>query len=491
MDSATFREAGHRLVDKLAELMDSLPERPVTRNFSPSTIRDAFGLTDPLPDGGCDPRELLEQTADRLFTYSLFNAHPKFFGYITAGPAPIGILGDLLASGVNANVSGWPLSPAATEIELQTVRWIAELIGYPAGAGGVLVSGGNMANLLCFFAARAAKAPWKVREDGMTGGSGRRLIVYGSAEMHTWIQKAADLSGIGTSSIRWIPTDVDLRMDVGALARQIDADRAEGHVPFMVVGTAGSVSTGAVDPLRAIRDLCRARDLWFHVDGAYGGFAAAVPDSPDDLRALADADSVAVDPHKWLYAPLEAGCALVRDAAALRGAFSYHPVYYHLDEEVTNFLDYGMQNSRGFRALKVWLALRHVGADGYRTMISDDIRLSRAMAAAVEDHAELALLTQSLSITAFRFVPADLKARAGTPAVEAYLNELNEKLLDVIQRGGRAFVSNAVIGGRYALRACIVNFLTGRADVAELPGIVVDAGREIDAALRPRELRAG
>jgi aromatic-L-amino-acid/L-tryptophan decarboxylase len=490
MDAATFRDIGHRLVDKLAELIESLPERPVTRDVAPSAIRSAFGLTDPLPAHGTDPRELIEQTADQLFTYSLFNAHPRFFGYITAPPAPIGILGDLLAAGVNANVGGWRLAPAATEIELQTVRWIAELIGYPPDCGGLLVSGGNMANMICLFAARAARAPWNVREDGLPGGSGRRLVVYGSAETHTWIQKAADLSGIGTKSIRWIPTDDELRMDVAALGRQIRADRAGGCVPFLVVGTAGSVSTGAVDPLPAIGDLCRAEGLWFHVDAAYGGFAAAVPEAPDDLRALKHADSVAVDPHKWLYAPLEAGCALVRHPAALRGAFAYYPPYYQFDEAVTNMVDFGMQNSRGFRALKVWLALRHVGADGYRTMISDDIRLSRALAAAVEQHPELALLTQSLSITTFRFVPADLRANAGAAPVETYLNALNEKLLDTVQRGGRAFVSNAVIAGKYALRACIVNFRTGPGDVDALPGIVVEAGREIDAAMRPRELRA-
>jgi len=457
--------------------------------LAPSAVRSAFGLTESLPEQGSDPGELLEQTAARLFKHSLFNAHPRFFGYITAPPSPIGVLGDFLASAVNANVGGWRLSPAATEIELQTVRWIAELIGYPTDCGGLLVSGGNMANLVCFFAARAAKAPWNVREEGMLGGSGRRLVVYGSAETHTWIQKAADLSGIGTRSIRWIPTDADLRMNVAALGRQIEVDHADGCVPFMVVGTAGSVSTGAVDPLPAIGELCRERGLWFHVDAAYGGFAAGVPEAPDDLRALTGADSVAVDPHKWLYAPLEAGCALVRDPAALRGAFAYHPPYYHFDEAATNLVDFGMQNSRGFRALKVWLALRHVGAGGYRKMISDDIRLSRAMADAISRHAELALLTQALSITTFRFVPPDLAAAVGTPAVEAYLNELNEKLLDTVQRRGDAFVSNAVVGGRYALRACIVNFHTGTADVEALPDIIVRVGRELDAARRPNELR--
>ncbi len=328
-------------------------------------------------------------------------------------------------------------------------------------------------------------AGWDVRQHGVVGESGRRLRVYVSAETHTWIQKAADLGGLGTESIRWIPTDAALRMEVTALRRAIDADTAAGDVPCLVVGTAGSVSTGAVDPLPAIGALCKERGIWFHVDGAYGGFAAAVPEAPEDLRGLSQADSVAVDPHKWLYAPLEAGCALVRDPEALRAAFAYHPAYYHFDEHVTNYVDYGPQNSRGFRALKVWLALKHVGAAGYRTMIADDIRLSQAMAAAVERHAELQLATQDLSITTFRYVPRDLRPNLGEASVERHLDALNRELLDRLQRGGEAFVSHAVLGGRYVLRACIVNFHTARADVEALPEIVVRIGRTVDAALRP------
>jgi glutamate/tyrosine decarboxylase-like PLP-dependent enzyme len=274
-------------------------------------------------------------------------------------------------------------------------------------------------------------------------------------------------------------------MDVAALRRHLEADAAAGDTPCLVVGTAGSVSTGAVDPLRQIAAACREHRAWFHVDGAYGGFAAAVPDAPEDLRALAEADSVAVDPHKWLYAPLEAGCALVRDAEALRAAFAYHPPYYHFEERATNYVDYGPQNSRGFRALKVWLALRHVGAAGYRTMIGDDIRLSRAMAHAVTRHSELELVTQGLSITTFRFVPKDLKAAANHPETGRYLDALNRELLDRLQRGGEAFVSNAVVGGRYVLRACIVNFHTTRADVEALPEIVARVGRAAHAQLRP------
>jgi glutamate/tyrosine decarboxylase-like PLP-dependent enzyme len=485
MDATTFRALGHRLVDQIAECLEDLPNGPVTRDASPSAVRDALGLTGPLPESGMDPGALLERTAELLFGHSLFNAHPRFFGYITAPPAPIGILGDFLAAAVNPNVGAWTLSPAATEIESQTVRWIAELVGYPVECGGLLVSGGNMANFACFLAARAAKAGWDVRERGIAGESGRKLRVYGSAETHTWIQKAADIGGLGTASIRWIPTDGRLRMDVAALRRQLEVDAAAGDVPCLVVGTAGSVSTGAVDPLRDIAAVCREYGAWFHVDGAYGGFAAALPDAPDDLHALREADSVAVDPHKWLYAPLEAGCALVRDADALRAAFAYHPPYYHFDERATNYVDYGPQNSRGFRALKVWLALRHVGAAGYRAMIADDIRLSQAMAEAVSRHAELQLTTQELSITTFRYVPVDLRAQVGEPPAEQHLDALNRALLDRLQRGGEAFVSNAVLGGRYVLRACIVNFHTARADVEALPEIVARIGRTVDAELRP------
>ena len=365
---------------------------------------------------------------------------------------------------------------------------MAELIGYPVDCGGLLVSGGNMANFVCFLAARAAKADWNVREEGITGDSRRRLRVYGSAETHTWIQKAADLAGLGTASIRWIPTDADLRMDVAALRRQIDSDAAAGDIPFIVVGTAGTVSTGAVDPLPDIAALCKARNIWFHVDGAYGGFAVAAPEAPDDLRALSDADSVAVDPHKWLYAPLEAGCALVRDPEKLRAAFAYHPAYYQFEERATNYVDFGPQNSRGFRALKVWLALRHVGAAAYRKMISDDIRLSRAMAAAIRRYPELQFMAQGLSITTFRYVPADLQNSLGQDLIENYLDALNQELVDRIQRGGEAFVSNAVIRGRYVLRACIVNFHTDAVDVEAVPEIAVRLGRTVDARLRPQTL---
>ena len=376
----------------------------------------------------------------------------------------------------------------ASEIEAQTVRWIAELIGFPTNCGGLLVSGGNMANMVCFWAARQARAGWDARTEGLMGGKARRLRVYCSKETHTWVQKAADLSGVGTEGVRWVPTDDRLRMQPAKLQEQIRADLEAGDRPFLVVGTAGSVSTGAVDPLPEIAEICRAHDLWFHVDGAYGGLAAMLPEASSDLRGLSEADSIAVDPHKWLYAPLEAGCALVRDEARLREAFAYHPPYYHFGVEAINFLDYGPQNTRGFRALKVWLALQQVGRQGYVQMLSDDIQLAKELYQRASGHPELEAFTHALSITTFRFVPPGLQI--GTEETEAYLNQLNTELLTRLQNGGEAYVSNAVIGGKFVLRACIVNFRTSLADIEALPEIVVRIGRAVDAVLRPENLKS-
>jgi glutamate/tyrosine decarboxylase-like PLP-dependent enzyme len=359
----------------------------------------------------------------------------------------------------------------ATEIEAQTVRWIAEFIGYPTTCGGLLVSGGNMANFVCVLAARTAKAGWDVRKAGLMTET-KRLLVYASRETHTWIQKAADLFGFGTDSIRWIPVDEHQRMNTADLRRQIAADRARGDQSFLVVGTAGSVSTGAVDPLQEIGSICREFDMWYHIDGAYGALAAAIPDAPEDLRALSGADSVAVDPHKWLYAPLEAGCALVRRPEDLRNAFSYRPPYYHFGEDVLNLVDYGPQNSRGFRALKVWLALQQIGRIGYVETIAEDMRLSRKLHQLLQNHPEFEALTQSLSINTFRHVPPDLRSKIGQPEVEESLNRLNRALLDRVEKSGEAFLSNAVIDGKVALRACIVNFRTSEEDIEALPEIL-------------------
>jgi glutamate/tyrosine decarboxylase-like PLP-dependent enzyme len=419
-----------------------------------------------------------------LVQHSLFNGHPRFFGYITSSAAPLGALADLLAAAINQNCGLRNLSPVANEIEMQTVDWLAELVGFPRPCGGVLVSGGNMANLLGFFAARHARLPWNARRDGIRHGQAQP-VVYASRETHTWIEKAADLSGIGTNAIRWIGTDPAQRLRLDELERSIAADRAAGHLPFLIVGTAGNVSTGAVDPLTAIAAIAARENLWLHVDGAYGAPAAVLPEASADLKALALADSVALDPHKWLYNPIEVACTLARDPAALRNAFSYRPAYYRFEDHTDGGLDYfehGLQNTRGFRALKVWLCLQQAGRDGYAQRIRADIDLAQRLHALAAAEPELEAGTQHLSITTFRYVPSDVLA--DTAASAAYLDELNRRLVAALQTGGEVYVSNAVIEGRQFLRACIVNFRTTTADIEALAKIVVLRGRDLHRALR-------
>ena len=482
MTPQAFREAGHRLVDAIAAFLESLPARPVTRDETPSALRALLPLS--LPREGAPAADLLDEATRLLVDHSLFNGHPRFLGYITSSAAPIGALADCLAAAVNPNVGAWQLSPIASEIEGQCVRWIAELLGLPAASEGLLVSGGNMANFVCFLAARRAKGDTAVREKGV--GQGAPLVAYASAETHTWLQKAADLFGHGTQAVRFVPVRDDLTIDTEALVRRIDDDRRAGLRPFLLVGNAGSVSTGAVDPLPRLAEIARAHDLWFHVDGAYGAPAVLCEEAPADLNGLALADSVAVDPHKWLYSAVEAGCALVRHPGALHDTFSYTPPYYRFDGEEedprVNYYERGPQNSRGFRALKVWLGLRQAGVDGYRRMIGDDIRLSRALQRAVEAEPRLEAWTQGLSITTFRYVPAGVKP--GTPDADAYLDRLNEELLHRLKASGEIFVSNAVVRGAFLLRACIVNFRTSLADVETLPAIVVRHGDALDTELR-------
>ncbi len=480
LSSDDFRAAGHQLVDRIADFFDSLPQRPVTTGETPSAIRQWLDADRSLPMQGTDAAELLNRSAGLLFDHSCFNAHPRFWGYVTSSAAPIGVLGEMLAAAANPNCGAWLLSPMASEIEAQSIRWIAEMLNYPTDCGGLFVSGGNMANIVGFLAARQAKGGRDVRSKGVDGA---RLRAYGSKETHTWIQKAADIGGLGTDSVRWIATDNRMRIDLDALRTQIRADLAAGDKPFMVIGNAGTVSTGAVDSLPELAEICREFDLWFHIDGAYGGFAAVCPDAPPEFAGLGAADSVAVDPHKWLYAPIEAGCALVRDISKLRDAFAYHPPYYSFGVEAINYFDLGPQNSRGFRALKVWLALQQAGRDGYAQMISDDMRLSRAMFDCIARYPGLEALTQGLSITTFRYVPPDLKRDSDD--VDNYLNDLNRQLLSRLQQGGEAYLSNAIVDGKYALRACIVNFRTTTQDVEALLPILVRLGKQVDAELRP------
>jgi aromatic-L-amino-acid decarboxylase len=483
-----FRSLGHALVDSIADFLHDLPKAPTAANLLPDTLRSALGVR-AMPEQGRDIAPVIDEFSEKFFRLSTHNGSPRFFGYITSSAAPIGALADLLAAAVNPNCGAWALSPVATEIENETIRWLSEFMGLPGKWDGVLVSGGNMANMVGFTAARTAKAGWDIRATGLAGQDAKRLVLYTSKETHTWVNKAADIGGLGTNAVRWIPTDDELRMRVDLLEESIVADRAAGLTPFMVIGTAGTVGTGATDPLPAIAKICGKYNLWFHVDGAYGAPAVALADAGDDLKGLRLADSIAIDPHKWLYSPLEAGCILTRHHSALRDAFAFKPHYYQFDDnegqEVRNYFEYGPQNSRGFRALKIWLAFQQVGASGYRRMIADDIALAHELHEMLGGHDCLERGTVALSITTFRYVPHDLRGAPDDGSLTTYLNELNERIVTAVRLSGEAFLSNAYLDGRFMLRACIVNFRTTLKDVAVLPDLVTRIGRELDAKLRP------
>lgn len=479
-----FKKTGHYLIDAIADFIDTIKQKPVTTGESPKQLQAILGNAN-LPEHGTNAMELFSKTVDLMFDHSLLNGHPKFFGYITSSPAPVGALADLLAASVNPNVGANILSPMATEIEKQTVRWLAEFIGVAPSYGGLLVSGGNMANFTAFLAARTIKAPASIKEDGIDN-SVQKLMVYCSAATHTWIEKAAVLFGLGTRSIRWVETDANNKMNIEALDKAIKTDIQNGCNPLMVIGNAGDVSTGAVDDFKSIATVCKKHKLWFHIDGAYGIPAAVIPGLKTLFAGIEEADSIALDPHKWLYSPLEAGCTLVKDPNHLIKTYSSHPVYYNFSSDepsVQNYYEYGLQNSRGFRALKVWIILQQAGRSGYEEMIAEDIRLSKLLFELAGKHAELEAVTQSLSITTFRYVPLNYN----NTSKQDYLNTLNEALLNRLQQAGEVFLSNALINGKYCLRSCIVNFRTSEKDIYEVIEIVVREGRKIHAYLQQHD----
>ena len=475
-----FRKIGHQLIDDISDFLSAIDEKPVTVKESPSQLQSLLGITS-LPEKGMLATKLISRTTDLLLNHSLLNGHPKFMGYITSSAAPIGALGDLLAASINPNVGAHILSPMATEIEKQTVQWLAELIGVSPNYGGILVSGGNMANFTAFLAARTAKAPKTVKEDGLSTIP-KKLTIYCSKTTHTWIDKAAFLFGLGTNSVRWIQTDSANRMNNKILEETIKNDIENDCQPIMVIGTAGDVSTGVVDNLKGISTICKTYNLWFHIDGAYGVPAAIIPKYKNLFDGLSEADSIALDPHKWLYSPLEVGCTLVKNPQHLIDTYSSHPEYYNFsnseDEFAQNFFEYGLQNSRGFRALMVWLSLQQIGRTGYEKLISEDIELSEMLFSLAEKNSELEAVSQNLSITTFRYIPFNSKKG------KDYLNKLNEELLNELQTGGELFLSNAVVNEMYCLRACIVNFRTSKKDIEEIIDIIIREGRKTHSKLQ-------
>jgi aromatic-L-amino-acid decarboxylase len=477
LDIEEFRRLGYRAVDLAAAHLAGLRDRPV---FAPMTAEERRALLElPLGEGGASPDALLDFVAEGIAPHSMGNGHPRFFGWVNSPPAPMGVLAELLAAALNPSCAGG--DHAAIYLERAAVRGLMELTGFPVeGSMGLLVSGGSMASLTALAAARqraAARDGWDVRGEGLAGHP--QLVLYVSEEGHGCLRKAAELLGIGGVGVRTVPVDGDFRMDVAALRAAIAADRAAGRRPFCVAASAGTVNTGAIDPLDALADLCAEEGVWLHVDGAYGALGVLDPAKAARYAAMARADSLALDPHKWLSVPVECGCVLVRDGALLREAFSLVPPYLRTEEEkgfggLPWFSEYGFQQSRGFRALKLWLTMQHMGRAGIGALVSRHNALARRLAALVDAAPDLERLAPvELSIVCFRYVPEALRGD------EARLDALNKALVEQVQAGGEAFVSSTVLRGRCALRACVLHYGTTEEDIAALVAVVQRAGARL------------
>jgi aromatic-L-amino-acid decarboxylase len=453
---AQIRQAGYRAVDLIADYLTSLPYGPVFRPVPPDVARSYAG--DAVPVAGSPVQAVLDDFASHVAPYPFGNGHPRFLAWVNSPPHPLGVFADALAAAMNPSVAGG--NHAAVHVEHQVVRWFADLAAFPASCSGLLVSGGSAATLTALAVARhraAERAGVDVRSEGLQGGR-RRCVLYLGDEGHGCARKAAELLGIGSRYVRTIASDDRHRMQPGLLRRQIERDRSAGLVPVAVMASVGTVNTGAIDPLERIADVCADHDVWLHVDGAYGGPAALLLDQFAAIRAaLAGADSLALDPHKWLYVPVDAGLVLIRDGAAARDAFSLVPPYLRTDGDPGGvggpvwYSEYGFDQTRPFRALKVWMMLKHLGLDGYRDLIAHDLAVAERLAAGVRAAPDLQLLSHGLSVVCFRCRPS------GGTRDDDRLDSLNRQVLSAVQLGGRAFLAGTTVDGVFALRACVVN----------------------------------
>jgi len=472
-----------QLVTEYFSEVSNLPVFPETRGGDTIT---KIGTTLPLAG---EPLEQLLDDCRTIIANSRHNGHPRFFGYVASPATPPGAFADLIASALNANQTSWRSGPAATEIERTVINWLAELIGYGSRdhpSHGLLISGGSMANLTALLIAHRTKSGPDVGSKGLWN-SAAPMTIYASDQIHMSIPKAADILGLGRAQVRLIPCDDRFRMNLTVLRQTIAGDLESGLKPFCIVGSAGTVNTGAVDPLDEIADVAKEYNLWFHIDGAYGALAALDEAKRPLFRGLQRADSISLDPHKWLYVPIDSGCLLFRDEARARAAFSfegadYIKVHEQNEAEAFAFWNYGPELSRRFRALKIWLTLRYYGVKRIARTIAEDNAIAAYLGEQVEVAKDFELLAApELSICCFRYVPFAFQSRlesddeAARDAVDAELDHLNTQIMNAVQRGGRAYLSSATIRGKFALRACITNFRTARADIDQTLEIIREA----------------
>jgi glutamate/tyrosine decarboxylase-like PLP-dependent enzyme len=469
-DWQAMRRLGHRMVDDMITYLQKLRERPAWQPLPPH-VKDKLKQALPLKPQGAE--SAYQEFVENVLPYPHGNIHPRYWGFVNGTGTVLGIFSEMLAATVNPNVGG--ADHSAVYVEQQVLDWCKEMLGYPAQASGILVSGGSMANLVGLAVARNTQLEFDIRAEGVRAVPGL-MTVYCSTETHSSVQKAMELLGLGSKALRKVPVDRDFCIDLAGLEKMIAADRAAGHQPFCIVGNAGTVNTGAIDSLDRLAEISRRERLWFHVDGAFGSLAALVPEMRDRLRGLTRADSIAFDLHKWMYLPYEAGCVLVKNKAAHEKAFALIPAYLDRHERGLMagppwFANYGFQLSRGFRALKIWLELKAHGLDKFRRLIRQNIAQAHYLAALVEKSESLELLAPvPLNVVCFRFTSKRLD--------EAGHNRLNRELLMELHERGIAVPTSTVLHGKYALRAAITNHRSRKVDFESLVHETERLGKE-------------
>ena len=473
--------------DLVQEYLERLPSLAIDRPRTAAEVRDL--VAQEIPEEGISDAALGEYLRSIVFDSAMYTGHPAFLAYVSGSGTAPGAVADLIAAAINQNVGGWRLGPGATELELYLTSWFADRFGLPERAGGLITSGGSMANFVALKVARDRALGVDVRAKGLGDA---RLTAYTSADVHFATTRAADMLGLGSDAVRLVETDDRFRLDVDAMVRRIDRDVADGLQPFAVIATMGTVGTGAIDPLEDIADVCRERNLWMHVDGAYGGPAIFAEDLKPLLSGVERADTIAFDPHKWMYTPHSGGVVLLRDLQWLSDSFAAHATIIYEDKELTGRgLDLGMmgpQLSRSFWALKIFVSLLAYGTKAYGRRISHDVKLAHYLADLVREHPDFELSAPvELSICCFRYVPQDLLDEKER---ESYLNTLNERLMAEVQMDGRVYYSNAVLGDRFVLRCCITNFRTEAEHLDSVIEVTSELGKKLDAEMRPDTLRS-
>ena len=473
-DWEAFRALAHRMVDDSIDFLRDVRERPAWQPL-PDAVRDRI-LHEPMPRAGQGDAAVYEDFVRYVRPYPNGNIHPRFWGWVMGTGTPQSAMADFLASVLNPNVGG--LEQAPKYVEQVVVRWLAEAMGYPSGAGGILLSGGTMANVLGLAVARRRRAGFDVRTTGGHSAGNPRLTLYASTEVHGWLAKACDFLGLGTEAFRRVPVGEDFRVDVDAMARMITADRAAGHQPCCIIGTAGTVQTGATDDLDALADLAAREECWFHVDGAFGAMAALSPETAPIVRGMARADSIAFDLHKWGYLPFGVACLLTRTDADLLDTFAMQAAYLTAEPRGTfgregiYYAERGIELTRRFSALKVWMSMKASGLDLLGAHIARNVRQAAGLAARVVAAPDLELLAPApLNIVNFRYAPAGVATER--------LDALNREILLRLQERGIAVPSGTTIRGRYAIRVAITNHRSTDADFAAL----IDGVRAIGAEL--------